>query len=138
MTLVPDEYVLAPRVVAEFTPLVHSHLPTADLSSDGDDLFVSVPIAADGLTVPPAIAYTIARAMRGGRPPDLAAPSDWHVRSLQLVHRVTERPEHETRPRPLTGTSIWLSRSYTIPDGYDETDTQKTVIHAPGALPPRQ
>lgn len=137
MALVPDEYVIAPRIVAEFSDLVLGHLPSATLSSDGHDLFVNVPIGPDGQITPVETAYAIANAMRGGKEPDRGAPSDWHVRSLQPVYHVTERPEHETRPRPLTGTAIWLSRSYTIPDDYDEADTMSRTIAAPGALPPR-
>lgn len=122
MTLVPDEHVLAPALLAESMPTIHALLPGAMVESDGFDLFVTVdhpgtrPVLAE-------TAYALARALRGGMDHDEDRPAEWHVRSLSLRIDLPVLPHLAPMgpPRPL-GTKLWLSRSYAAPKGYRETD----------------
>lgn len=118
MTLVPDEYVFAPQTVAETSPTIHAHLPGARIESDCFDAYVTQAHDA-GDRVDPQTAYAIARQLRGGRDVDRTMPSDWHVRSMTPDVLVTDTGLHP-RERETIGTIIWFSRSYAVPDNYDE------------------
>lgn len=133
MSLVPDEYVFAPKMVREFTPLIHSHLPGAFIDSDGHDLTVEY---AGAELVPVEVAYRIVRALRGGADHDATKAADWHVRSLQPIRQLPEPNEDQNQTRPIIGTSIWFSQRYILPDGYDETNLKKPRLLAPGMNPP--
>ena len=134
MSLIPDEHAFAPATVAEVTPVVARHLAGARITSDCFDAFVTQSHGPDG-SVSRATAFAIARDLRGGRDPDRSRPSDWHVRSLQPDVVVSDRGDHP-RGRERAGTTIWLSRTYALPDGYDEGDVDGGAIAAAGHSPP--
>lgn len=135
MTLVPDEYVFAPATVAETSPIIHAHLPGASVSSDCFDAFVTVTHGPEE-AVDHATAYAVARDLRGGSDVDRTVPADWHVRSLCPHLVLTGRGDHPLE-RQRIGTSIWFSRSYAVPEGYDESVLGNGDIEAPGIRPVR-
>lgn len=131
MTLVPDCAVFAPQTVAETAPIVERHLPDAVVTSECFDAHVVWLHDADA-RVGARTAYAIARDLRGGRDVDRMAPSDWHVRSLTPSVEVDWTPGGGTTRRRV-GTEIWLSRSYALPEGYDEMGPDVERIDAPGS-----
>ena len=135
MTLVPDEHVFAPMTVAETSPIIHAHLPGAEVTSDCFDAFVAARHDAEEAILP-ATAYAIARDLRGGADPDPSQPTDWHVRSVQSMLLTSDRGDHP-RERERIGTTIWLSRTYAVPSGYDEERADQETIAAPGVAPVR-
>lgn len=134
MSLIPDERAFAPATVAEVTPVVARHLRGARIASDCFDAFVTQSHGPDE-GVSRATAFAIARDLRNGRDPDPSLPSDWHVRSLQPDLIVTNRRDHP-QERERVGTTIWLSRTYALPEGYDENDVDGGAIDAAGHHPP--
>ena len=130
MSLVPDEYVFAPATVAETSPVIHERLPGAEVTSDCFDAFVThLHGPEESVEIPTA--YAIARALRGGRDVDLTVPSDWHVRSMEPHLLISERGNHP-RERERIGTSIWFSRTYAVPDGYNEGSADAERVGARG------
>lgn len=135
MSLVPDEYVFARDTVAETSPVIQRHLPGAEVTSDCFDAYV-VHLHGPETIVDRQTAFRIVRELRGGAEPDLAKPTDWHVRSIGPHLFLTDTGRHP-RERERIGTSIWFSRTYRIPEGYDETLEGDGPIHAPGVMPTR-
>lgn len=119
MALVCDVYVFAASTVAETTPVIQAHLPGAQVTSDCFDAFV-VHLHGPDDPVDLALAYRIARELRGGADPNREIPADWHVRSMGPHLFLSDDGRHP-RERERIGTSIWFSRTYAIPTGYDET-----------------
>lgn len=135
MSLVPYEYVAAPALVRKFAPLIEAEFPGALINSDGHDLFVET----DGSEIVPVeTAYRIVRAMRNGADHDASRPVDWHVRGLQPIHNITDKPDAVDKPPHVIGTAIWFSQSYTLPSDYDESNHDVRTLVAPGALAPLQ
>jgi hypothetical protein len=130
MSLVPDCYVFAPQTVAETTPIITRHLPGAEVTSECFDAYVAWRHGPD-VRVGAALAYRIARDLRGGREVDRSAPADWHVRSIEPSIDVDWAPGREASRRTV-GTEIWFSRSYAPPEGYDERGPDVDVVPPPG------
>lgn len=132
MSLVPDCYVFAPHTVAETSPVITRHLPGAEVTSECFDAYVTWRHGPD-VRVGAALAYRIVRDLRGGRDVDGSVPADWHVRSIEPSVDVDWAPGRETTRRTV-GTEIWFSRSYALPEGYDERGPDVDVIPPPGRV----
>lgn len=128
MTLVPDGVAFAPRTVEEVAPAVLRHLPDAVVTSDEINCFdASVTVThGDDARIGVETAYAIARDLRGGLDVDRGKATDWHVRAFG--------PETgRTHPDVRTGTRFWLSRTYAVPSGYNETSTDLETIEPPAS-----
>lgn len=119
--------------LAEVTPIIRARHPDAEIESDFFDAFTTI-LHGPEVRIGGGEAFAIARELRKGRDVNHDTPTDWHVRALTPHLFLTDQGDHP-RERERIGTEIWFSRTYALPEGYDETGDPDRIA-APGvALP---